>query len=341
MPATADRVHGAVPTSPCGLSFAPSVPPWVSNPATGVAMPDARVSGAARLADCLGALAWVPHHGRTYSRTLLMKEHLRRAAVWAGLLQHTGRWPFFDIAAAADPAVRADPALVADVQRRLDAVPVSGPALRSCVWALHWAELATVRPDAVAAGPDPYEPLLVMFERGGDFTLSTGSIDVDIAGVPPRTAEEYRGREPLASLDTAYLDEADARRANRRGPTATMPDPAGAAGRFVIMLRGRLDADRLAAVRSALRLSARGRLSDREDAKFGSRAFRGDAALGLWRYGDDRWGVTVTYRPDDGVTPADLDELAGEVAAVAADVGLTVEERRSSLPRGFASTEPA
>lgn len=45
------------------------------------------------------------HNG---SRLVLMREYLRRSALWAQVLVCAGKWPFFDIATAVDPSARFD-----------------------------------------------------------------------------------------------------------------------------------------------------------------------------------------------------------------------------------------
>lgn len=64
-----------------------------------------------RTAERIVAVDWRGSFDHRRSRAYLMKEYLRRAARW---VQATGAttWSWPDIAAAIDPAVRADPAVV-------------------------------------------------------------------------------------------------------------------------------------------------------------------------------------------------------------------------------------
>lgn len=171
-----------------------------------------------RLAERLCAINWEMGFDRTLSRVRLMSEYLRRSAHWADALGCVDRWPFFDIAAEVDPGVRADAALVARVEEHLANDGPSWTVVRNtCLWALHWAALpagAQVSGRISGAGADdPFAPLLLMYERGGGFTLSTGFIDIDAAGVRRRTWRDHLKPEPVVSLDPAVLDELD-----RRGP---------------------------------------------------------------------------------------------------------------------------
>ncbi|WP_034590387.1 hypothetical protein [Hamadaea tsunoensis] len=158
------------------------------------------------LAYRIGRIDWSGDFTRTRSRVALMREYLRRAAWWAERLERTPEWPFFDVAAAIDADVRADADLVARTTEDL-----TWYASRTCAWALHFAELAQhpeiVRPDL----PDPFEPLIVMYERGGDFTTQNARIEVDLVTLPKKTWVDYKVDQPYASLDPAALDALDGR----------------------------------------------------------------------------------------------------------------------------------
>ena len=154
------------------------------------------------------AIDWVGSDAHTRSRVALLREYLRRAALWLERLPE-GAWPFFDAGALIEPSVRADSEVVERVESGLHRPEVFATVRESCVWALHFAALRDAAADPGGL-PDPYEPLLLMYERGGGFTFDgTGFIQVDFVGVPKGTPRDYRGREPLASLDRADLDRLD------------------------------------------------------------------------------------------------------------------------------------
>lgn len=137
-----------------------------------------------------------------------MREYLRRSAVQARRLGATDAWPFFDLA---EYAARGT-AVPADLGARLGEL-TSGAArypavARSCWGALHWA--AAVDAEALPAdADDPYEPLLLFFERGGGFYLEEGFIDVEGGSVVRKTWQDHADAEPL-DLSPAALDEFDA-----------------------------------------------------------------------------------------------------------------------------------
>jgi hypothetical protein len=74
---------------------------------------------------------------------------------------------------------------------------------KACVCALHWAAL-TAAPDVVLPDlPDPFEPLVWMFERGGGFVLESGFIDVGLASVRWQTWRDHLREEPIVALHPA------------------------------------------------------------------------------------------------------------------------------------------
>lgn len=163
----------------------------------------------AGLADRILAIRWTEDPGKTRSRGYLMKEYLRRAAWWAEATKSL-QWPFFDIAAAVNPSVRADSAVgerVADqVKKCLQGVLVT----RTCVNSLHFAALLDAEIALPSSLPLPFEPLLVMFERGGGFHVEgSGLIDVDTLGIRAGTLDENLISEPIVQLDGVALDTLD------------------------------------------------------------------------------------------------------------------------------------
>ncbi|GAA4707048.1 hypothetical protein Prum_054840 [Phytohabitans rumicis] len=96
-------------------------------------------------------------------------------------------------------------------------------------------------------------------------------------------------------------------------------------------MQGGLDQASLEAVRQALGLSRRGRLTDQEDMEFGYAYLNGEGephvVVTLWRYADDRWGVTLDADPRVDVSTPDVERWAAQAEAAATEAGLTVVER--------------
>ncbi|MFL1431331.1 MULTISPECIES: RDD family protein [unclassified Nocardiopsis] len=162
------------------------------------------------LAARIHAIDWNGGAGgdRTRSRVALMREYLRRAALWTRAVQGKG-WPFYDVAEFAAPGVRASEGVVGGVLESPAIVEQYPTVGKSCVWALH---LATARDAGVELPelPDLFEPLIRMYERGGGFSLSgAGTIDIDGAGLYRGTLLDHLGDEPRAPETDAGLDALD------------------------------------------------------------------------------------------------------------------------------------
>ena len=172
------------------------------------------IDNATATAQRIMAIDWTGSFERTASRVALLREYLRRAAWWAEALD-ASPWPFFDIASAAEPAIRADPRLIRQLEDQLTSKLQlqRSPVARACESAVHFAALLDSRtplPRLPATAMQPFEPLLVMFERGGGFWVDgTGFIEVDSVGVPKGTIESCKNRAEL-SLNPAMLDALDA-----------------------------------------------------------------------------------------------------------------------------------
>ncbi|KFA92155.1 hypothetical protein [Archangium violaceum] len=159
------------------------------------------------------AINWSGSFDRTPSCVALLREYLRRASWWAEAVK-SSEWPFFDIAAAVNPAVRADPGQIQAIEDHLSQKLQGVLVVRTCVRALHFAALEDAGaklPRVPASVVRPFEPLLMMFERGGGFRLGgSGLIEVDTAGVPKGTASSHHTDKTVVALEPAALDALDA-----------------------------------------------------------------------------------------------------------------------------------
>jgi hypothetical protein len=150
----------------------------------------------AELARRIEAIEWDQDETRGRLHVQLVREYLRRAALWAQALEVTQEWPFFDVALAADPNVDTDLDTLRRVRQHLEDTKASWWATRIAEWALRFAALTS--PYGL---PDPYEPLLVMFEQGGDFTTEAGFVNVDfVIGLPIRSLHDHLSEEPVLDV---------------------------------------------------------------------------------------------------------------------------------------------
>ncbi|MFH8382016.1 hypothetical protein ACH4E7_13860 [Kitasatospora sp. NPDC018058] len=166
------------------------------------------------MVDRLKALNWTSHGEaleKSYSRAALMKEYLRRTALWLDVYGDTRYWPVFDLAAIVAPEVRAAPAVVADVKEFVDAASHRWYAAETSVAAVQWAALSDVPGLNLPPLPDPFEPLIRVYERGGLFSYANGFVDFDTTMVPCRDWRAHLSPTPVVELDDAALDALDDR----------------------------------------------------------------------------------------------------------------------------------
>jgi hypothetical protein len=144
------------------------------------------------------------------SRAALMREYLRRSACWAQVYDAGDFWPFFDIAERVDATIRADADVLGELEDYLSD-NVGRPSIgKTCRGAVHWAALRSETTAELPDLDDPYEPLLLMYERGGGFTIESEFIDLTGTMVLFRNMRDYLSREPVTRLDARTLEFLDA-----------------------------------------------------------------------------------------------------------------------------------
>ncbi|MFJ1566998.1 hypothetical protein ACIOG8_22740 [Streptomyces erythrochromogenes] len=160
------------------------------------------------------AVEWVGDWGhvlaRVMSRRVLMREYLRRAALWAQAYSAESAWPFFDVTEYVDPGFRLSPEKAAELKAYLGHVPRS-EIRETCAGAVRLAEMRERNPAALPGLPDLYEPLILFYERGGEF-LRDDAGGLDLAGVSfrPGTPQGNLGTPPFRAFDVTVLDALDA-----------------------------------------------------------------------------------------------------------------------------------
>jgi hypothetical protein len=145
----------------------------------------------------------------TRSRALLMREYLRRAALWAQAVGAEDAWPFFDIAERVDPSVQLPPDIAAELEEFLASNFGRDPLRKTCHGAVRWAALRDQTKVNLPELLDPYEPLLLMYERGGGFYRE---VLVELNGIAIRlgNVESNLTAPPFLALAPATLDALDA-----------------------------------------------------------------------------------------------------------------------------------
>lgn len=149
---------------------------------------------------------WDYVFGHVVSRRLLMREYLRRAALWAQTYSAESAWPFFDVTKYVDPEFQASPEIAMELEEFLRKVP--GSALkRTCAGAVRLADLRAQNSAWNPNLPDLYEPLVLFYERGGEFLQdNAGGLDLTGVSFRPGTPQSNSGRPPFLALNETVLD---------------------------------------------------------------------------------------------------------------------------------------
>lgn len=151
---------------------------------------------------------WAEAFDHSRSRALLMREYLRRAALWAQEYHAEGDWPFFDIAERIDPTAQLAPDLAKELESFLRSGIGPNSVERTLKGAVHWAAMCSSGRTDLPALADPYEPLLLMYERGGGFSVDQ-LIDLNGVSLPRWSLDAAITAPPFLTLTPATLDALD------------------------------------------------------------------------------------------------------------------------------------
>lgn len=159
----------------------------------------------------LERVSWRVDTSHLRSNVTLMREYLRRAALWAEELGCTEAWPFADFTDYIAPAQSPPKESFERLENKLAAVSINLWMKKTCLWALKWASLDEAVRRSWADLPDPFEPLLLFYERGGRFYQEHGYIYVEHVGIPAGVKgwQAFVRFEPVVSLDSETLDRLD------------------------------------------------------------------------------------------------------------------------------------
>ncbi|MCX5377630.1 hypothetical protein [Streptomyces sp. NBC_00091] len=151
---------------------------------------------------------WDYAYGHVNSRRVLFREYLRRAAVWSQAYSAEG-WPFFDVTRFVDPGFEPSPELKEELDDFLKRLTTK-ELRNTCAGAVRLAELQAQNPAVGAGLPDLYEPLVIFYERGGDFAYdNAGWLDLTGVRYRPAPRESYLSSSPIVLLSDVVLDALD------------------------------------------------------------------------------------------------------------------------------------
>lgn len=158
------------------------------------------------------AIEWSDHElaeRKDLARLQLTREFLRRSANVAAEVGRPAKWPFFDIAGSANPVVDVEAGLWATLEEHLEE-RVAFPVVAACRYALRWATLRDSGSTQLTTLPDPFEPLLLVWERGGAFVVDDArQIPFDHGILRVKPWREHVSPVPIVSLDPTVLDNLD------------------------------------------------------------------------------------------------------------------------------------
>ncbi|MFE5583704.1 hypothetical protein [Kitasatospora sp. NPDC056531] len=161
----------------------------------------------------LAAIDWshpAGHNAHAASRSRLMVEYLRRASLWAEVLGGPPRWPYFDIAGALAPEVRVDPELAERLEKYIEENVDGVSAGFVCRAAVRWTTLRDTPGVRLPDLPDPFEPLILLYERGGEILYDDSrAFNFGIHRIQIKLWHEHLSPEPATALDPASLEALD------------------------------------------------------------------------------------------------------------------------------------
>ncbi|MER7771788.1 hypothetical protein [Kitasatospora sp. NPDC096140] len=150
------------------------------------------------------------HNAHAISMSRLMVEYLRRASLWAEVLGGPPKWPIFDIAGALAPEIQVDPVVAERLEDFLIAHVGGISTENACRAAVRWATLRDTAGIQLPDLPEPFEPLIVMYERGGELVPDESwAFNFGIRRVQIKPWREHLSAEPAVALDPATLDALD------------------------------------------------------------------------------------------------------------------------------------
>lgn len=171
---------------------------------------------AEELLDRIMMVDWKYNLDHEGSHAMLLQEHFRRMVVNTTKFDRSRIFQTGDLANLVNPKASAPYAMVKQLKAHL--LGKTWPAfIRTLEYALHWSVARYTEPAEVLHGlPDPYKPIIKMYERGGTFTydhkkeaylLSMDNLGAMVTKQP--NWYYWDRRQPFVRLDENALAEAD------------------------------------------------------------------------------------------------------------------------------------
>ncbi|MCI0714180.1 MAG: hypothetical protein L0154_28755 [Chloroflexi bacterium] len=174
------------------------------------------MSGVTDLRDRITAVKWEYDASRRRSHEALFKEYLRRQVLWLNALELTDHFPWYDLPQLINEDVRASTDATNWVRKHITFQVMNATMILTGVLeaALHWAALdeAHALPFDL---PNPYEPMVILYERGGTFTIESmfgrfvAGYDALGPSLPRGPWRRWYSKQPFVELDSGVLDRLD------------------------------------------------------------------------------------------------------------------------------------
>jgi len=131
---------------------------------------------------------------------LLIREWLRRMALWGKALGVTNKWPFINVVYEifGEENILLDP-FIDEISSFLWAARVNPFSIYVCVWYLYWSEAKNRREISQFNLPEPCEPIIILFELGGQLRKENRFLDFVMIDID--NWKEYDLLEPFIFLD--------------------------------------------------------------------------------------------------------------------------------------------
>jgi hypothetical protein len=155
------------------------------------------------------AINWQADDSRIDSHVALFQEYLRRMSLWAQTLDCLNLWPFFNVAAQISPSVEVPEEAIAQLKEHLANFRLRKNIKQTCEWYLRWGAIADTTPVQKIDLPAPYDPLILMYERGATFYTEHGFFCVSLASFPRKNWSSYHSLKPVVELDDSVLNRLD------------------------------------------------------------------------------------------------------------------------------------
>lgn len=137
------------------------------------------------------------------SLRLLVLEYMRRAAIICKDFDLRESRPFFDIAQAVNPTIRANfkdlERMDTHFKKTTHPIYYNVWTYRICEWALHFSALQDHCPNLSIQSP--YDPLITLYERHGSFVMKN-EILIDGGGISITNWRDRDYPDPILDLDS-------------------------------------------------------------------------------------------------------------------------------------------